>query len=148
MPALLARDFDGLAVGGRFVTPDRRVTEADITSFAGLTGDTHPQHTDAEWAAGSPFGERIAHGMLVASCALGLLEFDHERVIALRRLRQVTFKRPVAIGDAIHCEGRIDSLVPVDERTGVAGIRLDVVNHEGRVAVRMSLDVLWRRAEP
>jgi acyl dehydratase len=145
---LLAQDFDDLAVGRRFTTPGRTVTESDIASFAALTGDTHPQHTDAAWAAGSPFGARIAHGMLVASCALGLLPFDPERVIALRRVRQATFKRPVMIGDTIHGEGRIESLDPIDQLTGLAGIRIDVVNQRGRAAVRMALDVVWRRVQP
>src|SRR2546423_13546450 len=87
------RDCDGLAVGDRFLTGGRTVTEADVVSFACLTGDMHPQHTDRAWAAGSLFGERVAHGMLVASFALGMLPFDPERVIALRRVRGAGFER-------------------------------------------------------
>src|SRR3982751_1504706 len=104
------RDFDGLAVGDRFVTRGRTVTEADVVSFASLTGDMHPQHTDRAWAASSLFGERVAHGMLVASFALGMLPFDPERVVALRRIRDAVFKRPVCFGDTIHVAGRIDRL--------------------------------------
>ena len=48
----------------------------------------HPQHTDTAWAAGSLFGERIAHGMLVVSFALGLMPFDPDRVIALRGVKR------------------------------------------------------------
>ena len=70
------KDFDALTVGERYVTRGRTIGEADITAFATLTGDTHPQHTDAEWAAGSRFGERIAHGLLVLSYASGLMPFD------------------------------------------------------------------------
>ena len=77
----------------------RTVTEADVTAFAGLTGDFHPQHVDAEWAAQSPFGERIAHGLLVLSLAAGMVDFDPEEVIALRRVRDVVFKRPVKLGE-------------------------------------------------
>src|SRR3954453_6337449 len=115
----LAQDFDALNVGDRFATRGRTITESDVASFAALTGDMHPQHTDAVWAAGSPFGTRIAHGMLVVSYALGLLAFDPERVIALRRIRHATFKRPVLIGDTIHGECRIESLEPVDATTGL-----------------------------
>src|SRR3954469_8477565 len=96
------RDFDGLAVGDRFVTRGRTVTEADVVSFACLTGDTHPQHTDREWASGSWFGERVAHGMLVASFALGMLPFDPERVIALRRGGDAGVKRPGGLRGAGH----------------------------------------------
>jgi acyl dehydratase len=143
----LDQDFDTLAVGDRFATRGRTITESDIASFAALTGDAHPQHTDAVWAAGSPFGARIAHGLLVVSYTLGLLQFDPERVVALRSVRQATFKRPVMIGDTIHAEGRIDSLDPVDVATGLAGIRVDVINQRRRLVARAAFDVLWRRGD-
>ena len=54
-------------------TRGRTITEADVVSFAALTGDWHPQHADAEWASQGRFGERVAHGMLVLSYALGLM---------------------------------------------------------------------------
>src|SRR4051812_49892453 len=88
------QDFDSLAVGDSFATGGRTVTEADVVSFACLTGDRHPQHTDREWAASSLFGERVAHGMLVASLALGMLPFEPERVIALRRVGGAGVQRP------------------------------------------------------
>src|SRR4051795_12599022 len=136
------RDFDSLAVGDRFVTRGRTVTEADVVSFASLTGDMHPQHTDRSWAASSLFGERVAHGMLVASFALGMLPFEPERVIALRRIRDAVFKRPVCFGDTIHVAGRIDRL---DTATGLVGVRLDVVNQRAAVVARLGVDGLWRR---
>ena len=138
------RDFDSLAVGDRFVTRGRTVTEADVVSFASLTGDMHPQHTDRAWAASSLFGERVAHGMLVASFALGMLPFEPERVIALRRVRGAVFKRPVCFGDTIHVLGRVDR---VDPATGLVGVRLDVVNQESVLVARLGVDVLWRRDE-
>ena len=54
--------FEELEAGQPFTTRGRTVTEADVVGFAALTGDWHPQHSDAQWAADSPFGERIAHG--------------------------------------------------------------------------------------
>ena len=54
------------------------------------------------------FGERVAHGMLVLSYAVGLMPFDPERVVALRGLESVTFKRPVRIGDTIRVRSRVD----------------------------------------
>jgi 3-hydroxybutyryl-CoA dehydratase len=146
--SLLEHDLDALRAGERFVTRGRTVTEADVTSFAALSGDMHPQHTDAEWAARSPFGTRVAHGMLVLSYAVGLLRLDPERVVALRRVRDATFKRPVAIGDTIHAKGRIDSLTPVDAATCLCSVRCDVVNQHGRVAVRATLEVLCRVGNP
>ena len=51
-------------VGETLISPARTLTESDVTNFAGLTGDWHPLHTDAVYAAASPFGQRIVHGML------------------------------------------------------------------------------------
>ena len=48
------------AVGTPFESRGRTITEADLVSFAALTGDWHPQHADAGWAASGPFGERVA----------------------------------------------------------------------------------------
>ena len=86
--------FEELEAGQAFSTRGRTVTEADVVGFAALTGDWHPQHTDAEWAAGSRFGERIAHGLLVLSYAAGLVPLDPERVVALRRVGDAVFKQP------------------------------------------------------
>jgi 3-hydroxybutyryl-CoA dehydratase len=147
MSSTLSRDFSELAVGDRFATRARTVTESDVAAFASLTGDMHPQHTDAVWAAASPFGERIAHGMLVVSYALGLLALDPERVVALRRVRDVVFKRPVAIGDTIRADGRVERLDEIDAATGIVGVRLDILNQRPRTVARASIDVLWRRGE-
>ena len=53
--------FERLSVGQRFESGERAVRDTDVIVFSALTGDWHPQHCDPEWAASSPFGERIAH---------------------------------------------------------------------------------------
>jgi 3-hydroxybutyryl-CoA dehydratase len=141
-----ALDFDALAGGERFVTRGRTITEADIVQFAALTGDMHPQHTDAAWAAESRFGERIAHGMLVMSYAIGLVPLDHERVVALRRVSDVVFKHPAYIGDTIHVDGRIESLKPVDDQHGLVEALWKIVTQRGRTVARARVELLWRRS--
>jgi acyl dehydratase len=142
---MFSRPFDELALGDRFTTRARTITEADVVAFATLSGDLHPQHVDAVWAADSPFGERIAHGMLVLSYAIGLLPLDPERVVALRRVRDAVFKRPVRFGDTIHVEGRVETLDAVDAEVGVVGWQWSIVNQDGRAVARVSVDVLWHR---
>jgi 3-hydroxybutyryl-CoA dehydratase len=137
--------FDRLEIGSRMTSRGRTIGEADLTSFAALTGDWHPQHADAKWAAGGPFGERIAHGMLVLSYAFGLLPIDPERVVALRSVRSVVFKRPVAIGTTITAEAEIASLRPLDDGHGLVELALRVRDSDGRVVVRGAIEVLWRR---
>jgi acyl dehydratase len=141
-----ALDFDALEGGERFVTRGRTITEADIVHFAALTGDMHPQHTDAAWAAESRFGERIAHGMLVLSYAVGLVPLDPERVVALRRVSDVVFKHPVYIGDTIHVDGRIESVKPVDASLGLVEATWKIVTQRGRIAARARVEMLWRRS--
>jgi 3-hydroxybutyryl-CoA dehydratase len=131
--------------GDRFVTPSRTIGEEDITSFAELTGDVHPQHTDAEWAAGSRFGERIAHGLLVQACAVGLMQFDPERVVALRRVGDAVFKLPVRVGDSIHVEGQVVGTREVDDDTELVEHRWRVLNQDGRMVLRMNVEVVCRR---
>jgi acyl dehydratase len=140
--------FDELAAGESFTTRGRTVTEADVVAFAALTGDWHPQHADAAWAAESAFGERIAHGMLLLSFAVGLVPLDPERVVALRRVSDVVFKRPVRLGETIRVHGAISGLRAIDERTGLVTWSWRIVNQDDRLACRATVDVLWRRDVP
>ena len=66
------RYFEDFTRGERIVTASRTVTESDVLSFAGLTADYNPIHTDAVLAATTPFGQRVAHGALGLSLAIGL----------------------------------------------------------------------------
>ena len=143
----MARGFDELKEGAAITTRGRTITEADLVSFAALTGDWHPQHADAEWAAGSPFGERIAHGMLVVSYAIGLLPIDPERVTALRGLRSVVFKRPAPIGTTIRAEAEVAALRPLDDDHGLVELALRVRDGDDRLLVRATIDALWRRTK-
>jgi 3-hydroxybutyryl-CoA dehydratase len=137
--------FEALEVGQEFRTRGRTVTEADVVGFASLTGDWHPQHSDAQWASESPFGERIAHGLLVVSLAAGLVPFDPGRVVALRQVSQATFKRPVRFGDTVHVEGRIAELGRSSDDAGLVTFAWNVVNQDARVVCRARVEVLWRR---
>lgn len=137
--------YDDLAPGMAFDTRGRTVTEADVVAFATQTGDFHPQHVDADWAAAGPFGERVAHGMLVLAYAAGLVPLNPERVIALRRVRDATFKRPVRIGDTIRVSGRVAALTEIDASSGLVTVALTVRGGDGRAVMRASLELLWRR---
>jgi acyl dehydratase len=136
--------FERLAVGQRFESAERTVHDTDVIVFSALTGDWHPQHCDPEWAARSPFGERIAHGMLVLSLAVGLVPLDPERVLALRRVSDVVFKRPVRLNELISVTGEIAALRPIDERSGLVDFAWQIRNQDGALVARASVQVLWR----
>ena len=141
------KGFDELEVGERFTTKSRTIGDADIMGFAALTGDTHPQHTDADWAQTSRFGERIAHGLLVLSCAAGLVPFDPDRVVALRKVGDAVFKAPVRIGDSIRVEGEVTKTRELDDEHGLVECRWKVLNQDGKMVMRVNVEVVWR-AEP
>lgn len=126
------------------MTRGRTITEADVVQFAALTGDMHPQHTDAAWAADSQFGARIAHGMLVLSYCVGLVDFDPERVVALRRVADVVFKRPVALGDTIRVESEIAGRQPLDGEHSLVTCRWRVLNQDDRLVARATVELVWR----
>jgi acyl dehydratase len=142
---MLDQSFEHLQAGARFTSRGRTVTESDVHAFAAQTGDLHPQHVDADWAARSAFGERIAHGMLVLSYAVGLVGFDPEQVLALRRVCDAVFKRPVRLGDTIHVEGSVADLQPISDEAGLVTLVLKIVNQDGRTVCRARVEALWRR---
>jgi acyl dehydratase len=127
-----------------FRSRGRTITEADVVAFSALTGDWHPQHSDATWAAESAFGERIAHGMLIVSFAVGLVDFDPEHVVALRRLRDVVFKRPVRLGDTIHVEGTVAESRVIDDETTLLTWSWRIVNQDDELVCRALVEALWR----
>jgi acyl dehydratase len=99
----MGRLFHEFAVGQRFETPRRTITEADIVAFSGLSGDYNPVHTDEVFAAATEFGSRVAHGPMGIGIAFGLasrLDLIDGTVIALLGVTW-DFKAPVRPGDTI-----------------------------------------------
>jgi len=140
--------FDDLRLGDAMESSGRTVTEYDVVSFASLTGDWHPQHADAAWAAQSPFGRRIAHGMLVISYAIGLLPIDPRVVLALRSIDGAVLKRPVGLGDTIRVRAKVAGLRPLGDDAGLVTLAVRIVNQDGELVCRMEIVVLWRRRAP
>ena len=96
--------FEEFQVGQEVITSGRTITETDIVNFAGLSGDFNFIHTNAVAAQATPFGQRVAHGMLVASVATGLAVqqgFIDGTTLAFRELTW-KFTRPVFIGDTVY----------------------------------------------
>ncbi len=97
--------FEEFEIKQKFTSSSRTVTESDIVNFAGLSGDYNQIHTDVEFCKTTPFGRRIAHGLLVTSIASGLIAQSgllEGTVIAFREINQWKFTKPVFIGDTVH----------------------------------------------
>ena len=94
-------------IGAEFVSPARTFTEADIVTFAGLSGDYNPLHINEEYCKTTQFGRRIAHGPLVYAIAAGLIFQLHlydDTLIAFLGFDSLKFTNPVKAGDTIQPE--------------------------------------------
>ena len=103
--------LEAFRVGEKTISPGRTVAEADIVMFAGISGDWNELHTNAEYMKNSPFGQRIAHGMLTLSIASGLSlrgrRHQALEVLAFLGMDNVRFTVPVFIGDTIRVESEV-----------------------------------------
>ncbi|PTT04737.1 MaoC family dehydratase [Caulobacter sp. HMWF025] len=88
----------------------RTVGEADIIAFAAVSGDNNPVHLDADYAAGTSFGERIAHGMLSASYISAVIGTRLPGPGAIYLSQALRFKRPVKIGDEVTARATISEI--------------------------------------
>ncbi|WP_327635453.1 MaoC/PaaZ C-terminal domain-containing protein [Kribbella sp. NBC_00482] len=95
------RWFEEYEVGESRTTVGRTITEADIVLHAGQTGDFFPHHLDAEWMATQPAGQRIAHGTLILSVAVGMTAGDINPRSMSYGYDKIRFIKPVFIGDTI-----------------------------------------------
>lgn len=99
--------FEEFEVGQRFYSTGRTISESDIVAFAGISGDYNQIHTDAQFAGSTPYGQRIAHGLLVTSVASGLIAQSgliEGTVLAFREINNWKFTKPTFIGDTVHVE--------------------------------------------
>jgi 3-hydroxybutyryl-CoA dehydratase len=140
---VMDRPFDLMVEGDRFRSRGRTITEADVVNFACLTGDWHPAHTNRRWAEKNIFGERVAHGMLLLSFAIGLVPNTY--VVALRRLKNVTYKTPVRFGDTVFVEGKVHRLKPFSEEVGMVTALWKLVNQKDETCAKMEFEMLWQR---
>jgi 3-hydroxybutyryl-CoA dehydratase len=136
-----------LAIGSTIGSWARTITEADLVIFSAVTGDWHPQHSDETWASESPFGGRIAHGLLILSYSMGLTELDPKAVESLRGFNRVVFKRPVHPGDTIHVLGEVTALNEIGSERALATLAWTVANQRDEVVVRAEAQFVLRTSE-
>jgi acyl dehydratase len=143
------RYFEDYSTGETRTTTGRTITEADVVLHAGQTGDFYPHHMDKEWCATQPFKERIAHGTLIFSVAVGMTAGDinqHAMSYGYDRLR---FIRPVFIGDTI--TSRIEISEKRDHKRpeyGIVNEHLDVLNQRGETVLVCDHILLVKRLKP
>jgi acyl dehydratase len=141
------RYYDDFQIGDVEVTRARTITEADIVNFAAFSGDWYPLHTDIEYAKKGPFGERIAHGMLILSVATGLMPLYEMAIVAFYGMDKVRFTAPTKIGDTIHVELEVTDKQDKGDIGGVIALKESVKNQNGEDVAVCGMKVLIARQQ-
>lgn len=140
----LAKYFDEIELGERFVTRGRTVTETDIVQWCALTGDWYVLHTNAHYAEQTRFGQRIAPGLLVHAIAAGLgVPPDAPAIVANYGTDALRFVAPTFIGDTIRLKGEV--IGKTDKRQGKDGVlklNWNVYNQNDTLVLTSDLQIL------
>lgn len=127
--------FEDFDVGQTFESVGRTVTETDVVNYAAIGGDWTELHTNAEYADEQHFGQRVVHGPLTLSIAIGLAArcgFMERTVMGFLGVERMNFPQPVFIDDTIAADFTVTALDDLASRddAGVVTLAFDVVNQD------------------
>jgi acyl dehydratase len=146
------RWYEDYQIGESRGSTGRTITEADIVLHAGQTGDFFPHHMDAEWAATHPIGQRIAHGTLILSIAVGMTAGDINPQAMSYGYDRIRFITPVFIGDTITVTAAITEKLDhakQPERFGYVHELVTVTNQRGETPLVLThLYLVNKRLRP
>ena len=131
--------FEEFELGQQVATAGRTVTEADVVSFAALSGDYNQIHTDAEFARSTAFGQRVAHGLLVLAIATGLIAQTGALEGTALAFRELTWKfiKPVFLNDTVHVLAEVSGLKALPRAAaGMVSLQVRVINQGDQVVAR------------
>lgn len=132
----MGRYYEDLEMGEEFLTPGRTITEADVVTYAGFSGDYNPLHTDEEFARTTVFGRRILHGPAAFCIATGLVArlglVDGTAIAFLGMTWDL--KAPIFIGDTIRVRERVLEKRPTRKPgRGIVTFEVEILNQRGEV---------------
>ena len=114
-PSLYGYFFEDLNVGMQ-ATMSRTITETDLRNFSGVSGDTNPMHLNEEFAAETPFGGCIVHGMLTASLISAAVGTKLPGPGCIYLSQTLKFLAPVRVGDTVYAVVTVRELIPEKKR--------------------------------
>jgi acyl dehydratase len=140
--------FEEFEIGAAYTSQGRTITEGDVVAFAGLSGDFNPLHMDAEFAATTPFGERIAHGMLTVIISTGMSNWTGifaGTTLALME-QNIQYKAPVMFGDTVHLEMTVTEKKETSKPDrGIVKFDAKMINQRGESVVDMVWTLMMKR---
>ncbi len=132
------RYYEDVRIGDECVTPAVTITEAHILAYAGVAGDFSPIHMNEEFARTTPFGGRIAHGLMGLSITDGLktqAEYRFQDGIALGWTWD--FVGPIKVGDTVHVRFRVANTRTTKKPAwGIVFVAMELINQHGETVQR------------
>jgi len=141
--------YEDISIGDEDQSTGRTVTEADVVSFAGLSGDFNNMHIDEEFAKKTVFGTRVAHGLCVLSIASGLwFTMPRLATIAFMGLEDWRFSDAVKFGDTIHITRKlVEKREHKRPNMGFLIFEVSVYNQDNKVVQKGKWVILVQRKE-
>jgi acyl dehydratase len=141
-----AKYLEELDPGDTFVSAARTITESDVVGFAGLSGDFNPIHIDAEFAQGTPYGQRVVYGLLGLAVLTGLLDrtgLFSGTAIAMLGIRDWQFRAPLFIGDTVRFQLTITGVRRTSRGDrGVVERYFELFNQRDEVVQQGHIDIM------
>ena len=121
-----------LKIGDKF-SKERKVTDELVRKFAEVSGDHNPIHLDDEFARGTRFGRRIAHGMLSGAFISAVLgyEFKERKIVYLSQTMK--FTAPVYLEDTVTATAIVKN---IREDRGIVTLETICTNQNGEMLVK------------
>lgn len=110
----------------------KTVSESDIYLYAGITGDFNPAHIDENYAKGTFFKKRIAHGMLLGGFVSNVIAMQLPGPGTIYLSQSLAFKAPVFIGDTVTA---VVTVAEVDEKKRNLTLNTQCLNQDGKTIV-------------
>jgi acyl dehydratase len=139
--------YSAVEIGDQFSTQGRTITGADVTNFAGVSGDFNHLHTDAEAMQDSPLGGRVAHGTLVLAVTTGLIwqartPAEREHLVAFYGMDELRFVEPVMFGDTVRATVEVTEKWETDNPAATGVVRQAVTTENQHGATVLAVDFL------
>lgn len=141
--------FEDIKPDAKWKSPSRTITETDVVNFASMTGDFNPLHVDQEFAESTPYGQRVAHGLLGLSWVAGLASrHPHVNTAAFVGVRNWEFLRPLFFGDTVYVETTILEKTEHGRRAGKVKWNLKLINQRDEVTQQGVFETLVSYRKP
>lgn len=127
---------------GESASLTKEIRSEDLEMFAKVSLDTNPIHLDEEYAKNTPFGRRIAHGMISAGLISATLANKLPGQGTVYLAQEIKFSKPVFLGDSITAQVEIIEVVRADK--GIYKLKTDVVNQQGEIVASGIATVMKR----